>query len=76
MKNRQMANYCRHQLNLFLELGKIWELEMYLLWRLANKKQIMAKTKKSVITWGRKNKGRGLDERGELVYINHSWMGE
>ena len=54
----------------------MWGLRKYLLWKLANKKQIAAEAKKPVITWGRKNKERELDEGGELVCINHGWKGE
>lgn len=51
----------------------MWGLKKYLLWRLANKRQIAVKAKKPVITLDRKNKGRRLDEGEELVYINHGW---
>ena len=50
----------------------MWGLRKYLLWRLANKRQIAAEAKKPVITWDRKNKGRELDEGGQLIYINYS----
>ena len=53
----------------------MWGLRKYLFQRLANKRQIAAETKKPVITWGRKNKGKELDEGEQLVYINHGWTG-
>ena len=53
----------------------MWGLRKYLLWRLANKRQVVAEAKKHVITWDIKNKGRKLNEGGQLVYINHGWTG-